>query len=175
MIGIVEVIDQDTHQIINVEFHDRSARKGFHFTDHFKHEIACLGESGALFACAPENDKHVAQVVYKPYGTWGVSASQGEWSYSIGHGARVLGLATGGEVEGGHVVVATDEGDLTFLSGTGRERRVIGLPGDFVSMVAGKEWVFVVYRTGAATIDGKAESFLGWGPPLIQTLLFFFS
>jgi chromosome transmission fidelity protein 4 len=178
MIGAIEVTDQDTHHIVNVVFHDQSFRKGYHFTDHFKYDLASLGKScpghsdcsrsgrlftgerGILFACPPEND-HPAQVLYKPYTSWSSASSQHEWNYSLKRGSKVIGLATGGskksggdEDDSGNLVIATSENDLTFLSGNKAEKYIMGLDGEFVSMVAGEDWVFFVHRPGATTIDG---------------------
>ncbi|KAI6033002.1 hypothetical protein F5J12DRAFT_946238 [Pisolithus orientalis] len=142
-VGVIEVADQDTHHITTSR------------------------ERGALFACPPEQE-HPAQVRYKPYGTW---SAQGDWEYTLPPGQRVLGLAAGGEkptkslrdpstsggdIQGqGNVVVATSAGDLTFLSGSGMERIVLGLEGEFVSIAAAEEYVIVVHRPGATTIDGS--------------------
>lgn len=128
-----------------------------------------IGERGALYACPPEAD-HPAHILYKPYGTW---ATQSEWQYELPKGIRAIGLAAGGppptksmrqqndvDIQGnGNVVVATSDGELVFLTGGGVERHVMSLPGDFVCMVAGREWVFVVTRDGSTTMDGKNDSF----------------
>ncbi len=43
MIGAVNITDQESHNVVNVEFHDKSARRGHHFQDHTKYTMASLG------------------------------------------------------------------------------------------------------------------------------------
>lgn len=63
--------------------------------------------------------------------------------------------SSGGDIQGqGNIVIATSSGDLTFLSGSGMERIVIGVEGEYVTMAAAEEYVLVVHRPGATTIDG---------------------
>lgn len=65
--------------------------------------------------------------------------------------------SSGGDIQGqGNIVIATSSGDLTFLSGSGMERIVLGVEGEYVTMAAAEEYVLVVHRPGATTIDGKA-------------------
>lgn len=133
------------------------------------HDHGIAGERGAIFACQPENE-HPARIYFRPY----TSFTSNSWYYTLSRdGTKCLGLAVGGppltaqnigdiELEGyGHIVVATSEHDLTFLSGTGRERRIMALPGEFVTMVASAEWVFIVHRAGSTTIDGQLSCVLG--------------
>ncbi|KAJ6586903.1 hypothetical protein DFH09DRAFT_910436 [Mycena vulgaris] len=157
----VTAVPDKPHHLIDIEFFDQSKRQNVHIKDNFKYHLGDLGERGALFACKAENN-HPAQVHYRPYGGK-------DWTYTLSGTCSVLGLAAGGlppsgsarhlhesDLDGfGNIVIATTDGDLTFLSGTGRERRIMGLGGDFVSMVAGYEWVFVVHRAGSTTIDGS--------------------
>ena len=43
MIGAVDVTDLESHYVVNVEFHDKSTRRGYHFQDHKKYTMASLG------------------------------------------------------------------------------------------------------------------------------------
>lgn len=42
-IGLIHAVDRDIHHLITVEFHDRSAHRGYHFDDNYKFTMASLG------------------------------------------------------------------------------------------------------------------------------------
>ena len=127
--------------------------------------MICLGERGAVYACQPESG-YSAQIIYKPYSGW---ASSGEWAVMLPESETIIALAAGGtppsgslrnkslegDIEGhGNVVVATSRGYLRFFTGGGVQRYIWGLGANVVTMVAGREWVFVVHRDGGTSLDG---------------------
>ncbi|WWC86877.1 uncharacterized protein L201_001756 [Kwoniella dendrophila CBS 6074] len=154
MIGVIDVTDQETHNVVNVEFHDKSARRGYHFQDHNKYSIASLGEQGIVYASKSEADSP-STVYYRPYDSW---ASQSDWSVSLLPGEDAIAVAAGGgsNAEGGlgSVIVATSKGYVRFLTASGLQRYVWRLGEDVVSMAAGKDKVIVVHREGGTSLDG---------------------
>ncbi|KAJ7647353.1 hypothetical protein FB45DRAFT_1100523 [Roridomyces roridus] len=143
-IGKIEAtaVATTSRYIYDVKFWDGSVRGNVHIAEDFEYNLADLGERGALFACKA-HEGEPGHVLYKLYG----NASPPQWKYPLRRNCSVLGIAAGGLPPSGNTRNLYD-GDLD-------ERRIMGLGGDFVSMVAGHEWVFVVHRAGSTTIDGS--------------------
>jgi chromosome transmission fidelity protein 4 len=172
MIGSIDITDQDSHYVVNLEFHDTSRRRPFHFQDHSKFEMAALGSKGAIFASLPSSasssslsTSHPAVIHYRPFDAWSSSA---EWNYDLPSGEAPVAVAVGGESaessssssrgrddETGMVVIATDKGYLRFLTGSGVQRYLWKMGEEVISIVGGVEEVFVVHREGGTSLDGK--------------------
>ncbi|WVR04655.1 hypothetical protein IAU60_001666 [Kwoniella sp. DSM 27419] len=154
MVGVIDVTDQETHNVVNVEFHDKSARRGYHFQDHNKYSLAALGEQGIAYASKSEADQP-STVYYRPYDSW---ASQADWSISLPAGEDALAVAAGGgpSAEGGlgSVIAATDRGFLRFFTSSGVQRYIWRLGEDVISMAAGRDKVVIVHREGGTSLDG---------------------
>lgn len=128
--------------------------------------MASMGERGILYACKSEGS-HPGKIEYKPYATW---ASTSEWSFQFPAEEDPLVIAAGGyplnralrdvsaedeDVEGnGVVVVASSKGYIRFFSGGGLQRYIWYMGDEIVTMVAGREWAFIVHREGGTTLDG---------------------
>jgi chromosome transmission fidelity protein 4 len=159
MIGVIDVTDQETHHVINVEFHDKNSRRGYHFQDHSKYAVAALGERGIVYAAVAEVG-HPAVIHYRAYDAW---ASQSDWQVNLPEGEDVVLVASGGryletdfddDVTVGSVVVATTKGYIRFFSGSGLQRYIWRMGEELVSMVAGKDLLFLVHREGGTSLDG---------------------
>lgn len=44
MVGVIDVTDMETHHVVNVEFHDKGSRRGYHFQDNNRFQLAAVGE-----------------------------------------------------------------------------------------------------------------------------------
>ncbi|WWC59498.1 uncharacterized protein I303_102054 [Kwoniella dejecticola CBS 10117] len=155
MIGVIDVTDQETHNVVNVEFHDKSTRRGYHFQDHNKYTMASLGEQGVVYASKSEGVESPSSVYYRPYDSW---ASQSDWSVSLLAGEDAIAVAAGGgpSAEGGlgSVIVATSNGYVRFFTASGLQRYIWRLGEDVVAMAAGRDKVIVVHREGGTSLDG---------------------
>lgn len=183
MIGVIECTDQETHNIVNVEFHDKSLRRGYHFNDSFRYTLASLGPRGALYACPPEKGTTSAgQVHYRPYDTW---ASSPEWSVELNKGEVPVAICAGGaqykkhsddgddedlndgeedvrrgpkDAGGaGYAIVALSNGRIHIWLGTGIHMYSMAVGGEVVAMAASAEWLFIVYREGGTSLDGASH------------------
>lgn len=157
MIGVVDITDQESHHVVNVEFHDKSARRGYHFQDHTKYTTASVGEQGIVYAAAADGDTP-STVYYRPYDSW---ASQSDWSVSMLPGENAVLVAAGGSAgtdSMGSVIVATDRGYVRFLSSSGIQSYIMRIGEDMVSMVAGRDAVLLVHREGGTSLDGVFQS-----------------
>nr|GAT44426.1 chromosome segregation protein [Mycena chlorophos] len=159
-LGYIEntIVPDTPHDLLEVKFFDQSKRHRIQIQDTDGFDLGYLGERCVVFA-----RRHPPEVLFKSH-----LAGQAALDWTYTPSGRVVGIAAGAlptpgslrnvresDLDGfGDVVVATEDRALIFLSGTGRERRIMGLGGDVVTMVASHEWVFVVHRMGATTIDG---------------------
>jgi chromosome transmission fidelity protein 4 len=161
MVGVVDVTDLETHHVINVEFHDKVARRGYHFQDHTKYSMASLGmrnfatlisgEQGVAYAAAAEDDQP-STIYYRPYDSW---ASASDWTMPLLPGEDATSIACGGSLEGiGSVIVATSKGFVRFFTSSGTQRYIWRIGEDVVTMAAGRDAVIIVHREGGTSLDG---------------------
>jgi len=156
MLGLISVVEKDDVNLVTIEFHDRSAHAGSHFSDSFKFSLGALGELGSVYGCKSSNDAP-SVVHYRPYDSW---ANIHKWDYHLPTGEEVVALALGGVATpddselgiagSGTVLVATSAGYVRFLSGAGLQKYLWNLGEEVISIAAARDWALVAYRAGAA-------------------------
>ncbi|KAG2171323.1 hypothetical protein INT43_002945 [Umbelopsis isabellina] len=107
MMGVIYTIFQGTHSVVNVEFHNKSQNRNFHFQDYFNYSMAALGRKGAVFAVesskveqaeqarnsdgedeAQPTTTNPSRIYYRPLGGL---ADNSEWSMRLPEGEEVTG------------------------------------------------------------------------------------
>jgi chromosome transmission fidelity protein 4 len=89
MVGFVWTVDQDTHNTVTIEFHDRESYRDVHFTDQFLYDKACLNENGTLFSCQPDNGSS-AMLYYRPHESW---TNRADWRTNLPEGEEITSIA----------------------------------------------------------------------------------
>jgi chromosome transmission fidelity protein 4 len=49
LVGLIYTVYRSTNSIINVEFHDQSQNRNFHFSDYVHYTMGALGSNGLVF------------------------------------------------------------------------------------------------------------------------------
>ncbi|KAK0550381.1 DNA polymerase alpha accessory factor Mcl1 [Tilletia horrida] len=177
MLGSLMAIDQGTHQTVQFESHDTSARRNFRMVDYHRFSLGALAFHGALLGVpastaaesAEDVESGLSSVTYRPFEhAWG--GAGGEWTINLPQGESVELIALGGpappnarrddleddeaaNTRSAAAVVATSAGYLRFFSATGMQRYIWSYGKPVVSMAAGVRSVLIVYRAAGVALD----------------------
>lgn len=153
MIGWIWTVEQDDHNTVTVEFHDREAHRQYHFNDPAALSFAALDDLGALFASNVHSEdgiKMPATIHYRPHDSW---AAHANWTTTLPEGEDVLAIA----LSNSSVVVCTTQGYVRMYSIHGVPKRIFHSKSNpIVSAIAYGNYVMVV-SNGAMKSDGAAE------------------
>ncbi|KAG0309029.1 hypothetical protein BGZ98_005711 [Dissophora globulifera] len=139
LLGLVTSVNHGTHATVSVEFHDKVAHRGYHFTDNFQFSMACLGMTGTLFA-AEANDGNPSTVFYKTYDSW---ATKSEWQVYLPEGENATAIALNAE----SAIVATSRGYVRVFSQSGIQTSVFSV-GSVIAAAGKDDLILLVHHQG---------------------------
>ena len=153
MVGWVWTVEQDDHNTVTVEFHDRESHRQYHFNDSAQFSFAALNDVGALFASTIRTEdgiRKAATLHYRPHESW---ASYANWSIQMPAGEDILAIA----VCDASVVVCTSRGYIRIYTLHGLPKRVFHSKCmSIVGAIAYGNYVMVL-GNGQIRADGAAE------------------
>lgn len=153
MIGWIWTVEQDDHNTVTVEFHDRELHRQYHFTDTSIFSLAALDDVGALFASTIKNDAGIrmpASIHYRPHESW---AAHSNWSLTLSPDEDVKAIA----LSNSGIVIGTSAGYIRLYSLNGVPRRIYHCKHTpIVSAIAYGNYAMVV-SNGSVRSDGATE------------------
>lgn len=124
---------------MDVSFHDSTLRP-FHFSCLENHNLAALGNTGALFACEATSDAP-AKVVYRPIDNW---ASKNEWELDLADGEDAVSVAV--TLYG--VAIATTKHLVRLVNSSGIQSSIRSIRGPIVTLAGSDSFLMIVYHDG---------------------------
>ncbi|MCJ1312498.1 hypothetical protein MMC25_006172 [Agyrium rufum] len=116
--GFVWTVDQTTHHTVTVEFHDREEHRGFHFTDPYLYDKACLNNTGTLFSSPPNAESgSPVMLFYRPHSTW---TTRTDWRTSLPEGEDIVSIS----LSSSYVICSTTAGYLRVYTLYGHPVRI---------------------------------------------------
>jgi len=151
MVGFVWTVDQDTHNTVTVEFHDRESFRDVHFTDQFLYDKACLNETGGLFSCQPRAESGgPAMLHYRPHESW---ANRGDWRTSLPEGEEITSIA----LSDNYIVACTSAGYVRVFTLFGIPFRIYRQKHTPVVTCASYRDYVLILGNGAVGAEGTTQ------------------
>lgn len=168
LIGAISTIFEDGHSIVNVEFHDQSEYRNFHFTDMLNFSMGAISSAGTVFAVeSKENVKRAKKtrinnededdlgsdgeeddietiqlnstLYYRPI-NWGTDK---DWTHHMLPGEDVVSIA----INRVSVIATTSLGYVRIFSISGVQRHIFSVE-NVVSITAMTDLAMIVYSNG---------------------------
>ncbi|KAF8937985.1 hypothetical protein BGZ58_001792 [Dissophora ornata] len=139
LLGVITSVNHGTHATVSVEFHDKLAHRGYHFTDNAHFTMACIGIMGTLFA-AESKDDNPSTVFYKTYDSW---ATKSEWQIYLPEGEDATAIALNAE----SAVVATSRGYVRVFSLSGVQTALFSV-GSVISAAGKDDMILLIHHQG---------------------------
>ncbi|CAO3670382.1 unnamed protein product [Rhizopus microsporus] len=170
LVGAMYTIHQDNHSIVNVEFHDQSTHRNFHFTDYSNFTMGALSEGGAVFGVegeeAPKKEKKTktnddgeeetdyeeeeeeenedtskASILhFRPLSMR--AGGEKDWTYHLPAGEDVVAVA----INNVSVIAATSAGFIRIFSLSGVQKHIFSLS-NIVTLSAMNDLILFVYAS----------------------------
>ncbi|KAI8071142.1 uncharacterized protein B0P05DRAFT_549747 [Gilbertella persicaria] len=164
--GAISTIFEGHHSVINVEFHDQTEHRNFHFTDMQNFSLGALSASGTVFAVegkeAPKKSRHerededndddeeeedgkeqklgtLSALYYRP-NTWGTDK---DWTQHMLPGEDIMNVA----INRISVIVTTSLGYVRIFSISGIQRHLFSLE-NVACISAMTDLALIVYAVG---------------------------
>ncbi|KAF9580964.1 hypothetical protein BGW38_002188 [Lunasporangiospora selenospora] len=139
LLGTITTVNHETHATVSVEFHDKITHRGYHFTDTSQFTMACLGNTGALFASL-ESEENPSTVFYRTYDSW---ATKSEWQVHLPKGEEATAIALNAE----SAIVTTSRGYLRVFSQSGIQTGIF-CAGSAIAAAGKEDLVMLILRAG---------------------------